>query len=406
MLNVKKPDEVIEIINALSLNIELQSELISLTNARDRILYHDIISDENVPNFNRSTVDGYAVRATDTFGCSESIPAILNVISEVMMGDAADVDISSGECVIVSTGGALPKDADAVVMIEHSEDYGSNMVGIQRSVAPGNNVVFTGDDVRAGQKVLSAGTILTPHDIGILAALGHDKVEVRVRPVVGVISTGDELVPTSHKPSKGQVRDINTPLLITALEKFGAVAIDFGIISDEGEAITKAVLSAVKSCDVCLISGGSSAGARDMTARVIESEGELLLHGIAVKPGKPTIFGMVNNTPVFGLPGHPVAAYIVTELFVRPLLDRITFSYKKRRSTDAQLTEAISSNHGRAEYIAVKLDYNGNTDTVMANPIRGKSGLISSLSGVDGYIYVPRDCEGLAKNEIVKVVYF
>jgi len=404
MLNVKTPDEVIDIINMLSLSVEIQSELVSLTNACGRILYHDIISDENVPNFNRSTVDGYAVRASDTFGCSESIPAILNVISEVMMGEAADVDIGSGDCVIVSTGGALPKSADAVVMVEHSEDYGDNLVGIQKAVAPANNVVFNGDDVRVGQKVLSAGTLLTPYDIGALAALGYDEVEVYVRPVVGIISTGDELVPTSAKPTSGQVRDINTPMLITAINCFGGKAVDFGIIKDDEQAIRTAVLNAIKTCDICLISGGSSAGARDMTARVIESEGELLLHGIAMKPGKPTILGVIQGKPVYGLPGHPVAAYMVTELFVRPLIDKLTKSKTKHRSTVAQLSEALSSNHGRAEYIAVTLD--DSKDVMIATPIRGKSGLITSLSEVDGYICVPRDCEGLAKSEIVKVVYF
>jgi len=404
MLNVKTPEEVIEIIETLLPNFECKSELVDLINACGRVLHFNISSDENVPDFNRSTVDGYAVRASDTFGCSESMPAILNVVDEVMMGESANVAITPGNCAIVSTGGALPETADAVVMVEHSEDYGDGMVGMQKPVAPGNNVVFKGDDVTVGKLVLEAGKILTPHDIGILAALGHDKVAVRVKPVIGVISTGDELVPVSTKPTAGQVRDINTAMLLAVANELGAEALDFGIIKDDEKAICNAVLTAVEKCDICLISGGSSAGARDMTARVIESEGELLLHGIAMKPGKPTILGIVNGKAVFGLPGHPVAAYMVTELFVRPLLEKLTKSHVVRRSTDAQLSEAISSNHGRAEYIAVTLDDNDSKN--IANPIRGKSGLISSLSGVDGYICVPRDCEGLSKGDVVKVVYF
>ncbi|MCL2424785.1 MAG: molybdopterin molybdotransferase MoeA [Oscillospiraceae bacterium] len=404
MLNVKTPDEVIKIIDSLYLSFDSKSELVDLLNACGRVLHFNISSDENVPNFNRSTVDGYAVRASDTFGCNESIPAILNIVSEVLMGESADVALATGDCAIVSTGGELPESADAVVMVEHSENYGENIVGIQKPVAPGNNVIFNGDDVRIGQEVLKDGTVLTPHDIGILAALGHDRVEVRVEPVVGVISTGDELVPTSRVPVGGQVRDINTPMLLATVTQLGAKAMDFGIVKDDEQAIRNAVLSAVETCDICLISGGSSAGARDMTARVIESEGELLLHGIAMKPGKPTILGIVRGKLVFGLPGHPVAAYMVTELFVRPLINRLLGSNVKRYSVDARLAEAISSNHGRAEYIGVSLiEVDG---VYVARPIRGKSGLISSLSGVDGYICVPRDCEGLAKGEAVKVVYF
>ena len=404
MLNVKTPTEVIETINSLNIITDYQHELVDLVDSCGRVLHFTICSDENVPNFNRSTVDGYAVLASDTFGCSESIPAILNVTTEVLMGESANVTLTSSNCAIVSTGGELPEGADAVVMLEHSEDYGDNMVGIQKSVAPGNNVIFNGDDVHIGQEVLKAGTILTPHNIGILAALGYNRVEVRTRPVVGIISTGDELVPTSCVPAGGQVRDINMPMLHAAIARFGAKVIDFGIIKDDEQAIRETVLLAVESCDVCLISGGSSAGARDMTARVIESEGELLLHGIAMKPGKPTILGVVCGKPVFGLPGHPVAAYMVTELFVRLLLNKFVGTSVKRRSTVARLTEAISSNHGRAEYIGVSLaESDGDR---FAHPIRGKSGLISSLSGVDGYICVPRDCEGLAKGEIASVIYF
>ena len=400
LINVKTPEEVIKIIKEHFKPIDFQAESIVLGAALERVLHDDIISNEDVPGFNRSTVDGYAVIASDTFGCSESIPAIQSVAGEILMGESAESVLAPGTCMIVSTGGEIPDKANAVVMFEHTEDYGKGMIGIQKSVAPGNNLIFKGDDVSIGEIVLTAGTKLTPHDIGILSALGISGINVRKKPVIGIISTGDELVPPTDIPGRGQVRDVNTPMLLAAATGFGADAKDFGLIRDDEKAIRKAVLSAVQVCDVVLISGGSSAGARDLTARVIASEGELLLHGIAMKPGKPTILGKINEKPIFGLPGHPVAAYIVTELFVHPLINMLVGAKTKQYTTTAKLSEAISSNHGREEYIAVRL-----IDGI-AHPIRGKSGLITGLAGVDGYICVPRDCEGLAKGADVRVVYF
>ena len=407
MLNVKTPCEVSEIIKSRFGGFSLEAESVKTVDAAGRVLDKDIVSTEDVPGFNRSTVDGYAMRASDTFGCSESSPAVLSLAGEVLMGESADGLFSAndrlapGTCVAVSTGGEVPSCYDTVVMVEFSEDYGSGMIGIFKPAAPGNNMIFRGDDVAVGDIVLKAGTALTPHDIGILSALGFNEVAVRCKPVIGVISTGDEIVAVTEKPRGGQVRDVNTPMLLAAVSRFGAIAKDFGIIRDDGVAIRSAMLSAVDICDIVLISGGSSAGVRDMTARVIEAEGELLLHGIAMKPGKPTILGLVGGKPVFGLPGHPVAAYLVTELFVRPLIADFMCAVYKSLTTRALLGEAVSSNHGRAEYIAVRLDASG-----VAVPVRGKSGLIASLAGVDGYICVPRDCEGLAKGAEVVVTYF
>jgi len=400
LLNVKTPDAVTKIIKAQFKPIDFQVESIPLNAALGRVLHHDIISEEDIPGFNRSMVDGYAVIASDTFGCSESIPAILSVAGEILMGESAESTLSQGTCMIVSTGGEIPDQANAVVMFEHAEDYGKGMIGIQKSVAPGNNIIFKGDDVSVGDIALSAGTKLTPHDIGILSALGITIVDVIKKPVVGIISTGDELVPPTDTPGRGQVRDVNTPMLLAAVSSFGAEAKSFDLIEDDEKAIRKTVMSAVQICDIVLISGGSSAGVRDLTARVIASEGELLLHGIAMKPGKPTIFGKINGKPIFGLPGHPVAAYMVTELFVRPLVEILLGAKVKYYSTTAKLSEALSSNHGREEYIVVRLEEG------TAHPVRGKSGLIAGLAGVDGYICVPRDCEGLAKGVEVKVVYF
>jgi molybdopterin molybdotransferase len=400
VLNVKTPNEVLKIINNQFKPDDFSAESVTLDVACGRVLHHDVVSEEDVPGFNRSTVDGYAVIASDTFGCSESIPAILSVAGEILMGESAESALSQGTSMIVSTGGEVPSEANAVVMFEHTEDYGKGMIGIQKSVAPGNNIIFKGDDVSIGDIALTAGTRLTPHDIGILAALGIAIVDVREKPVVGIISTGDELIPPAEAPGRGQVRDVNTVMLHAAATSFGAEAKDFGLIKDDEKAIRRAVMSAVQTCDIVMISGGSSAGARDLTARVIAQEGELLLHGIAMKPGKPTILGKITGKPIFGLPGHPVAAYMVTELFIRPLIDMLVGTKPGQYSTKATLTESISSNHGREEYIAVRLEDG------TAHPVRGKSGLIAGLAEVDGYICIPRDCEGLAKGAAVRVVYF
>jgi len=414
MLNVKTPDEASGIIKNAFAKYDRAAEAVAAAHSVGRVLLNDLVSKEDVPGFDRSTVDGFAVRASDTFGCSENIPAILNLAGEILMGDSAQSIehlMTPGACIAVSTGGEIPEGADAVVMVEFTEDYSNGMIGVFKPVAPGNNVIFKGDDVTIGKVVLSEGTVLTPHDIGILSALGHEQIYVSRKPVVGVISTGDEIVPVSGKPGGGQIRDVNTPMLLAAVKLFGASVMDFGIIRDDETQIRTAVLSAAESCDIVLISGGSSAGARDMTARVIESEGKMLLHGIAMKPGKPTILGIVREKPVFGLPGHPVAAYMVTELFVRPLLADMMGAVVKPHIATACLSEAIASNHGREEYVAVRLD-GGNAAEVnsgkalVAHPVKSKSGLITSLAGVDGYICIPRDCEGHAKGAEVTVTYF
>jgi len=401
MFNVITPEQAGCIIKEQFVGRIHEFESVKLPDALGHVLHSDITANEDIPGFDRSTVDGYAVKASDTFGSSESIPAVLNLTGEILMGECAETALLPGTCMIVSTGGAIPPGADAVVMHEHTEDYGNDMIGMQKPTAPGNNVIFRGDDVTIGDVVLSAGTCLKPHDIGILSALGISEVCVKRKPIIGIISTGDELVATTETPNIGQIRDVNTPMLMAAASKSGAESINYGIFKDKETEIKNAVKKATDECDIILISGGSSAGLRDLTAKIIASEGEILFHGIAMKPGKPTILGKVKNKPVFGLPGHPVAAYLVTELFVCPLISQLLGTTYKIKSTQAKLTEAISSNHGRAEYIPVVFDEDGN-----AHPVKSKSGLISSLKNVTGYICIPRDCEGLEKDIYLNVVHF
>ena len=401
MLHVKTPEEVLALIeNEFAPTAE--AELVSLSEAMGRILAEDIAATEYVPDFDRSTVDGYAVRARDTFGCTDAIPAILTLQGEVLMGEGAEFTLNPDECVAVPTGGAVPKGADSVVMIEYTEDYGDGTIGISKSAAPGQNMIFRGDDVYPGKVILQKGRVLTAQDIGALAAIGRVQVPVARKLTVGVISTGDELVPPSSVPGPGQVRDVNSPMLEAMLSSFGASVINYGIVIDDEAKLREKVTQAVSECDAVLLSGGSSVGVKDAACRIIESMGSLLLHGIAIKPGKPTILGKTGAKPLVGLPGHPVAAYFITRLFVLPLLSRLSGRKQEIHTVTAKTSESISANHGRAQYHCCRL--RRIDGELYAHPIRGKSGLITTLAGTDGYFCIDRDCEGLPRGAQIQVI--
>ena len=400
MLHVKTPEEVLALIETEFAPVA-GTELISLTAAMGRVLAEDIAATEYVPDFDRSTVDGYAVRARDTFGCSDAIPAILPLQGEVFMGEGAEFDLNPEECVAVPTGGALPKGADSVVMVEYTEDYGDGTIGISKSAAPGQNMIFRGDDVFPGKVILKKGRVLSCQDIGALAAIGRVQVPVVKKITVGVISTGDELVPPEVTPGPGQVRDVNSPMLEAMLSAFGVQVINYGIVVDNEALLTEKVQKAAAECDAVLLSGGSSVGVKDAACRIIESMGKLLLHGIAIKPGKPTIIGKAGPKPLVGLPGHPVAAYFVTKLFILPLLGRLMGRVQENYTTTARITESVSANHGRAQYHCCRLERRDGE--LYAYPIRGKSGLITTLAGADGYFCIDRDCEGLPQDAEIQV---
>lgn len=400
MLHVKTPEEVLALIDQEFAPLGA-AETISLTAAMGRVLAEDIAATEYVPDFDRSTVDGYAVRAKDTFGCTDAIPAILPLQGEVLMGEGAEFALNPEECVAVPTGGAVPKGADSVVMVEYTEDYGDGTIGISKSAAPGQNMIFRGDDVFPGKVVLEQGRVLSSQDIGALAAIGRVQVPVAKKLKIGVISTGDELVPPEQIPGPGQVRDVNSPMLEAMLTAFGAEVINYGIVIDDEALLSEKVHKAVAECDAVLLSGGSSVGVKDAACRIIESMGSLLMHGIAIKPGKPTILGKAGSKPLVGLPGHPVAAYFITKIFILPLLCRLTGRKQESYTTTARVTESISANHGRAQVHCCRLE--SRDGALWASPIRGKSGLITTLAGADGYFIIDRDCEGLPQGAQVQV---
>ena len=400
MLQVKTPEEVLALIQKEFKPLG-KTEQVPYTGALGRVLAEDIAAAEYVPDFDRSTVDGYACRASDTFGCSDAIPAILEIKGEVLMGQGADFTLPRDACAYVPTGGAIPKGADCAVMIEYTEDYGDGTVGILKPGAPGMNLIYRGDDVYPDKVILKAGRVLTAQDVGALAAIGRTAVPVARKVTVGVISTGDELVPPEETPGPGQVRDVNSPLLMAMLTDFGAEPVNYGIVVDDEALLRRTVQQAASECDAVILSGGSSVGVKDAACRIIGEMGELLLHGIAVKPGKPTILGKAGNKPLIGLPGHPVAACMVTKLFVLPLLERLMGREETALPVTAELTESVGANHGREQITACHLRREGLT--LLAAPIRSKAGLITQLAGADGYFIISRDCEGLPKGAAVQV---
>ena len=404
MLQVKTPEEVRSLIRREFRPLPDRTELVPLAQALGRVLAEPVTAEEYVPDFDRSTVDGYACRAADTFGCSEAIPAILPLVGQVLMGEGADFELPRGACVYVPTGGAIPRGADCAVMLEYAEDYGDGTIGLMKPGAPGMNLIFRGDDVFPGKTILPAGRVLTAQDIGALAAVGRTMVPAVRKLKVGVISTGDELVPPDRTPGPGQVRDVNTPLLTAMLADFGAETVDYGIVKDDEALLREKMETAANACDAVILSGGSSVGVKDAACRIIESMGELLLHGIAVKPGKPTILGRAGGKPLVGLPGHPVAACFAAQLFVLPLLGRLMGREQETWTVTAELTESVAANHGREQLNACRL--RRCDGRLLAEPIRSKSGLITLLAGADGYFIIARDCEGLPKGAPVQVYLY
>ena len=376
-----------------------RTERLPLSALPGRVVAGDVACPENIPGFCRSTMDGFAVCAADVFGAGESSPADLTVTGEIHMGEAASVLLNRGCCVKIPTGGMLPAGADAVVPVEYTDlDFDTCLV--YRAVSPGENVVRIGDDARAGGLLLADGTRLTSACIGVLAAAGVTECSVCGKPTVGVLSTGNEIVPAEQPVPPGKVRDVNSHLLEALCRDFGCDTRRYGVVPDDEAALTQALQRAAAENDLVLLSGGSSAGNKDLTARVFALLGEVKAHGVAMKPGKPTVIGKIGETPVFGLPGHPAACYFVTQALVRPCIETLSGAPLPRRSVPAVITENVSSNHGREEYLCVSLKDGA------ATPVYGKSGIVSQLAVADGYLRIPRDCEGLAAGTAVTVRLF
>jgi molybdopterin molybdotransferase len=425
--NVLPPDDARELLFA-HLTISLPPETVTTMSALGRVTAVPIHAPHSLPNFRRSTMDGYAVRAADTFGASDSLPAFLTVMGEVPMGREANIELTMGQAAIVHTGGMIPETADAVVQIEHTQVIGnqysvisnqssiSNLqspissfeIEVFKAVAPGQNVLQVGEDVRRTAEILPGGHQLRPQDVGGLLALGMMVVQVTRQPRVAILATGDEVVAPDQSPTPGQIRDINSYTVAAQTVQAGGIPQLGGIIPDDFEVLKQAAATALENADMLVMSAGSSVSVRDMTMQVIEQLGEpgVLLHGVATRPGKPTIVGVAAGKPVIGLPGNPVSAMIQFDMFGVPAIYKLQglSAPPPRGSVWATLTQNIASESGREDYVPARL-----AETAVglqATPVFGKSNLIYTLVNADGLIKIPLNKAGLLAGETVFVRLF
>jgi molybdopterin molybdotransferase len=376
--------------------------------ALGRVLAAPIRASEPLPPFDRSTVDGYAVQAKDTFGASSSLPAYLKLLGEIKMGEAASRELEGMGAILIHTGGMIPQGANAVVMLENTQAIRNDEIEVHKPVAVGENILKRGEDVGTDELVIPAGTRLQPAEIGGLMALGITEVSVHPRIQVGIISTGDEVVPPDAEPGPGQVRDVNTHTLRALVETLGGTSRTYGIVPDDYDVLFDTVTGAHRENDVVLITAGSSVSARDMSVDVIQALGApgVLVHGIAVKPGKPTILAVAEGVPVIGLPGNPVSALVVGGLILRPLFAHLMglSEAQPTPTVTARLAANVASQTGREDYQPVRLIREGGL--WIAEPVHGRSNLIFTLVRSVGMVRIPPESTGLEAGADVEVMLF
>jgi len=387
------------------------TEVVPTIQARARVLTEDLYSQVDLPHFHRAAMDGYAVKAKDTFGASASQPAYLKLVGTIEMGKEATRALIKGEAMRISTGGMLPPESDGVVMVEYTEEVGDSMVEIHRGVSPWQNVIQIGDDIKKGDLVFRRGRRLRAHDLGALTGIGVSSLSVYRKPRVALISTGDEIIDVEMEPRPGQVRNINQHSLAGLVEECGAELDDLGVVRDDRDALVKTLRKALEWGDLVLLSGGSSVGARDIAMDAILSlpNAEMIFHGISVSPGKPTIFAKAAGKPLLGLPGYPVSAMVIFDLFATPLIRVLGGESQQSASQFSKTTRAIlktnvASQTGREDYVRVSLEESDGR--LYATPLPGKSGAIFTLVKADGMIRIDLNQEGVEKGEEVEVILF
>lgn len=408
-LRLLPPDQAFKRwISSLPADLHTDSERIATSASLGRVLAADLTAPEPLPAFQRATVDGYAVRAADTYGASPSLPAYLALVGEVLMGTAASMPLQTGQAQLVHTGGMIPPGADAVVMLEDTQPSRAGEVEALRPVAVGQNMIPIGEDVRPGQVLLEAGKVLRPQEIGGLMALGILEVAVTRRPRVAILSTGDEVIDPQQEPGPGQVRDVNSRSLAALVEKAGGLPVACGILPDRFDPVLAAAQRALHQHDVVVITAGSSVSRRDLTADVIDRLGSpgVVVHGVAVKPGKPTILGAAEGIPIIGLPGNPVSALVIARVFIAPLLRRMLGQRGLivEPTLRGRLTSNIASEAGREDYQPVRLV--DGPDGLQVEPVFGRSNLIFTLVRADGLVRIPPEATGLPAGSTVEVLLF
>jgi len=380
-------------------------ETVVLADARGRVPSEAVRAPHDLPGFARSTVDGYAVRAADTYGASEGLPSYLDVSGAVTMGRAPQVSVTAGHAVAMPTGGVIPDGADAVVMVEHTQEAMAGTIEVVRPVAPGDGLVRADEDAVRGAEIAPAGRPLRPQDLGLLAAAGVTEVRVHARPRVAIVSTGDEVVdPSTERLEAGQVRDASALALAALVRDAGGDPDLRGIVADDHDALTTVLGDAVATSDIVVVSAGSSVGARDETAAVVAGLGApgIWAHGIAIRPGKPTLLAECDGVPVIGLPGNPRSALVVFRLIGLPLVRLVggVSQPPAEPSTRARLQRDVPSAAGRLDIVQVAL-----RDGI-ATPLFGASALLSILGDADGYVVVPDDATGLPAGTEVDVTLY
>jgi molybdopterin molybdotransferase len=400
---VKSLEEIMERVKDFS---PVESELVSVGDAFSRVLGLDLVAKIDLPGFRRATMDGYAVAANSTFGASESNPAWLTLAGAISMGEIPGFALETGQAAKISTGGMLPLGADSVVMVEHAELIDDSSVEIYKSVAPLQNVIDASEDFAKDETVLPQGTFIRPQEQGLAAGLGVSKIRVYKRPRVGIISTGDEIVPIEEEPSPGKIRDINSYTLSGFIREAHAEPVCYGIVKDDRADLQKTLEKALEETDMVLISGGSSVGTRDFSVEAISSlaDTEILAHGISISPGKPTILARAGKKPVWGLPGQVVSAMVVFKIVVLPFLNRLKGLDDRDRTirVPAILSRNVASAQGRREFIRVLLEHGAGRIT--ARPVLGKSGLIRTMIHADGLLEIGEHVEGLEKGALVDII--
>jgi molybdopterin molybdotransferase len=385
-------------------------EVLPLDQCVGCILSRDIVSEIDLPEFNRATMDGYAVQARSTFGASESMPALFRIVGAVEMGEVPTVSVRPGEAVRIATGGMLPDGADSVVMIEHAQALDEHTLEVFKSSVPLQHVIEIGEDFRREEQILPKGSRIRPQEMGVLAALGQTHVSVYRQPTVAIISSGDEIVPIEETPSLSQLRDVNAYTLAGLIRLSGGIPLYLGIARDNFDELHSLCKNALAESDMVLISGGSSVGSRDFTMEVIQAlpAAEILVHGVSISPGKPTILATSEQKPIWGLPGQVTSTMVVFQVMVRPMLEKIGGLSEDRlvaeREVSAVLSRNMASVQGREDYVRVKLVRRENQ--IYAEPILGKSGLIHTMVKADGLIKIDMNSEGLDKGTPVSVILF
>ncbi|OGP54788.1 MAG: molybdopterin molybdenumtransferase MoeA [Deltaproteobacteria bacterium RBG_13_52_11] len=401
---IKTVEQVKEIIRGFA---PLGTEGVRLEDALGRVLASAVIVPEDMPPCDRSAMDGYALQAKDTFGASEGNPALLEVTGEVLMGEKPSLTVQPGKAVKIATGGVLPAGTDAVVMVEHTQIIDEHAIQVYRTAAPGENAMQRGEDLKGGEQILEQGHLLRPQDLGLLALLGSERVQVYRQPRVGIIATGDELVSIDATPAIGQLRDTNTYTAAALTRQAYALPHPLGIVKDDLDELRERLAVGLQTCDVVAVSGGSSVGTRDLTIQAIESvpEAQILVHGVAVSPGKPTILARAGAKIIWGLPGHQVSAMVIYMTLVIPSLWRLggrtDWEGPYGRPLRATASRNIPSAQGREDYIRVKLSITAGE--LVVTPLFGKSGSISTMVKADGFVRIGMDTEGVQEGEEVEV---